>query len=100
MSQINIRIPQKRIEKFCQKYKITRMALFGSVLQEDFNRESDVDVLVVFDPTARVTFLTLGEMERGLSEIFNRPVDLVPQAGLKPTIRESILSSAVEVYSV
>jgi hypothetical protein len=75
------------------------LALFGSALREDFNPESDIDILVVFDPDARVSFLTLGRMQRELSVLFNRRVDLVPQAGLKPIIRESILNSAQEVYA-
>lgn len=61
--------------------------------------DSDVDVLVVFDPSARVTFMTLGRMKRELSGLFQRPVDLVPQEGLKPAIREVVLSSAQEVYA-
>lgn len=84
---------------FCQRYDVQRLALFGSVLRGDFRPDSDIDVLVVFDPSARVTFLTLGRMKRELSEIFQRPVDLVPQEGLKPAIREVVLSTAQEVYA-
>ena len=75
------------------------MALFGSVLRDDFRPESDIDILVVFDPSARITFMTLGKMKRELSTLFRREVDLVPQEGLKPAIRESVLSSAQEVYA-
>jgi predicted nucleotidyltransferase len=73
--------------------------LFGSVLREDFNEESDVDVLVQFEPTARVSFLSLGKMKRELSDIFQRDVDIVVQDGLKPVIREHILSSSQEIYA-
>ena len=58
-----------------------------------------VDVLVKFDPGARVSFMTLGKMQRELAAIFQRKVDLVPQDGLKPLIREEVLSSAQEVYA-
>lgn len=99
MSITHVKIPQKRIEEYCRKNQIKRMAVFGSVLREDFSPESDLDILVVFEPTAKVTFMTLGKMKRELSKIFNRTVDLVPQDGLKPAIRDSVLSSAMEVYA-
>jgi len=94
-----IRIPKRKIRDFCQRYDVQRLALLGSVLGGDFRPDSDIDVLVVFDPSARVTFLTLGRMKRELSVIFQRPVDLVPQDGLKPAIRDIVLSSAQEVYA-
>jgi predicted nucleotidyltransferase len=75
------------------------LALFGSVLRDDFRPDSDVDLLVVFKPEARVGFVTLSRMQRELTELFQRPVDLVPMDGLKPIIRESVLSSAQEVYA-
>lgn len=99
MGRPRIKIPKENIRDFCMRYQITRMALFGSVLREDFRPDSDVDVLVIFDPAARIGFLTLGKMTRELSAILHRPVDLVPQDGLKPTIKDEILSSAQEVYA-
>jgi predicted nucleotidyltransferase len=99
MANSKIRIPKRKIRDFCQRYDVQRLALFGSVVRGDFRPDSDIDVLVVFNPSARVTFLTLGRMKRELSEIFQRPVDLVPQDGLKPAIREIVLSSAQEVYA-
>ena len=89
----------KELERFCQRYQVRRLSLFGSVLRDDFRAESDIDVLVQFERDARVSFLTLGKMQRELSAIFQRPVDLVPQDGLKPVIRESVLASAQEVYA-
>ena len=99
MAEPRIKIPKKSLEAFCQKYRVQRLALFGSVLRDDFNPNSDVDVLVVFDPSARVTFMTLGRMKRELSELFHCPVDLVPQDGLKLSIRESVLAGAREIYA-
>ena len=99
MSELKIKIPPEKLEAFCQRYQVRRMSLFGSVLRDDFLAQSDVDVLVQFDPDARVSFMTLSKMQRELAAIFQRPVDLVPQDGLKPTIREEVLSSAQEVYA-
>jgi uncharacterized protein len=99
MSGPKIAIPHKPLRRFCAQYRIRRLALFGSVLQYDFSPESDIDILVLFEPDARVSFLTLGRMQRELSTMFNRQVDLVPQEGLKPVIREAVLASAQEVYA-
>ena len=94
-----ISIPQKPLRRFCVQYQIRRLALFGSVLRDDFGPESDIDLLVLFEPGAKVSFLTLGRMQRELSAMFNRRVDLVPQEGLKPVIREAVIASAQEVYA-
>ena len=99
MASFRIKIPERKLIEFCRRYQVQRMALFGSALRDDFRPDSDIDVLVVFDPSARVTFMTLGKMKRELSGIFQHPVDLVTQEGLKPAIREAVLSSAQEVYA-
>ena len=96
---IMINISDKKLAVFCQHHHISHLALFGSVLQDDFQANSDVDVLVVFEPSARVGFLALGQMKRELEDIFQRRVDLVPQDGLKPIIRDEILTSAKEIYA-
>jgi uncharacterized protein len=99
MTSPKIDVPEKKIKEFCQRYQVQRMALFGSVLRDDFRPDSDIDILVVFDHSANTSFMTLGKMKRELSTLFQRPVDLVPQEGLKPAIREAVLSSAQEVYA-
>jgi len=99
MRKPRIKIPKKKINEFCRQYHIQRMAIFGSALRDDFGPESDIDILVTFEPGARVGFMTLGRMKRELTAILARPVDLVPQEGLKPVIRESVLASAEEIYA-
>jgi len=99
MVEARINIPQGQIAAFCRRYQVRRLAVFGSVLRQDYRPESDVDVLVEFDPDAQVGFLTLSRMQRELSMLMGRPVDLVPREGLKPKIREAILSSAEELYA-
>ena len=95
----HIPIQRRQIAGLCRRYHVRRLALFGSVLREDFRPESDVDVLVAFEPEARIGFVTLSRMQRELSALFQRPVDLVPMDGLKPIIREEVLSSAQDVYA-
>lgn len=99
MPNPNLFIPYNQLDKFCRRYQVQRLALFGSVVTDQFRPDSDIDVLVVFDPAAQVTFLTLGRMRQELSRLFKRPVDLVLQDGLKPVIREAVLASAQEVYA-
>jgi hypothetical protein len=92
-------LPMEKIADFCRRYKVRKIQLFGSAVRGDFGPESDVDVLVEFEPDARIGFITLSRMQRELSEVLERPVDLVPQDGLKPRIRESVLSSAEVIYA-
>lgn len=96
---MNLHIPRKRIDQFCLRYQVSRLALFGSTERGEARPDSDVDVLVAFKPGVQVGFLTLGHMQRELTEIFHRPVDLVPQEGLKPVIRDYILGEAMDIYA-
>ena len=97
--RVRISIPKKELKEFCRRYQVDRLALFGSVLSQNFRRDSDVDVLVSFEPDAHVGFLTLSRMQRELSELFKRQVDLVLMDGLKPVIRDSVLANIEEVYA-
>jgi predicted nucleotidyltransferase len=94
-----VKIPEGRLEEFCRRYRVRELSLFGSALREDFGPDSDVDVLVEFDPSARVGFLELSRMQRELSELLRRRVDLVPKPGLKEKIRQAVLDSAEVIYA-
>ncbi len=89
----------KAIENLCQRYRVRELSIFGSALREDFRTDSDIDLLVEFEPEAQIGFVTLSRMQRELSAILNRPVDLVPKRGLKPKIREIVISSAKVLYA-
>ncbi len=99
MAQPHIRIPEKELAEFCRRNQIRRLALFGSVLREDFKPDSDVDVLVDFEPGARIGLFALIGMQEELAALLKRPVDLVPKRGLKHVIRDSVLASAQVVYA-
>jgi predicted nucleotidyltransferase len=94
-----IEIPQDLVADLCRRYKVRQLALFGSALRDDFGPESDVDFLVEFDPTAQIGFLTLAKLQRELSALIHRRVDLVPKHGLKDRIRQAVLASAKVVYA-
>lgn len=98
-SRVKIRVPRQELADFCRRYNVQKLALFGSVLGDNFRAESDVDILVSFQPTAHIGFITFSRMQRELAGLFNRPVDLVPMDGLKPVIRDSVLSNIEEVYA-
>ncbi len=101
LTNARIEIPKDLVTAFCQRNKICRLAIFGSVLRDDFTPDSDVDVLVEFEPDARVglAFITIQDE---LSVILNRRVDLHTFSGIENNrnwlLRAEILGSAEEVY--
>ena len=88
---------REEIEKFCRRNEIRRLALFGSVLRQDFTSDSDIDVLVEFEKGKSVG-LRFFEMERELSEILGRKVDLNTPGFLSPYFREEVLRNAEVLY--
>ncbi|MEJ5241598.1 MAG: nucleotidyltransferase family protein [Anaerolineales bacterium] len=98
-SRAKIEIPKEELAELCRRYQVQRLALFGSVLRDNFRVDSDVDVLVSFLPNARIGFLTLSRLQRELADLFHRPVDLVLMDGLKAVIRDSVLSDIEEIYA-
>jgi predicted nucleotidyltransferase len=100
MSKIRIPVPRKKIAEFCKRWKVVEFSLFGSILREDFNPDSDVDVLVTFAPDAQVTLFDMVMMQVELKALFARDVDLVEKASLyNPYRRREILQTAKRVYA-
>jgi predicted nucleotidyltransferase len=100
MRQIGITIPQEEIGRFCRKWKISEMALFGSVLSDDFRPESDIDVLVTFKDDAGWGLFDIVDMSDELASIFGRKVDLVEKDSLKnPFRKEAILGANEIIYA-
>jgi len=89
----------KAIKDLCERYRVKELSIFGSALREDFRKDSDIDLLVEFEPEAQIGFMTLSRIQRELSAILLRPVDLVPKGGLRPKIREMVISSARVLYA-
>jgi|SRR5436305_3263743 len=98
--QERIPIPMEVIDAFCRKWGVRELALFGSVLREDFSPQSDIDVLVAFAPGAQRSLFDLVEMRDELSAIFGRKVDLVSKGGLRnPFRRQEILKTRQILYA-
>jgi uncharacterized protein len=92
-------IPKERLAEFCRRHHILKLALFGSVLRDDFGPESDIDVLVEFEP-GHVPGLRFIRMQDELSRIFDgRRVDLVTPKFLNHRIRDEVLKSAEVQYA-
>ena len=92
-------ISVEELTSVCRRYQVRELALFGSTLRPDHSPESDVDLLVSFQPAARVTFSTLARMQRELEALLGRKVDLVPKDGLKPVVRDHVLGTARVLYA-
>ena len=92
-------IPKQAIMDFCQRHQVRELSLFGSAVRGELRPDSDLDLLVAFEPGARIGFLTLGRMARELSDLLGRTVDLVPKDGLKPGIRAAILAEAETLFA-
>lgn len=91
-------IPRAQLTEFCRRNHIRKLALFGSVLREDFGPESDIDVLVEFEP-GHVPGLRFIRLQDELSTLFGgRPVDLVTPKFLNHRIRDEVLKSAEVQY--
>ena len=96
----NIDIPEERIADFCRRWKVVELALFGSVLRDDFRPDSDIDVLVTFTADCGWSLFDLAEMREELKDIFQREVDLVEKEGLRnPFRRHEILNHMEVVYA-
>lgn len=97
MNKIRITLQRKKIEDFCLRWKISEMALFGSVLSDEFCADSDVDVLVSFKPDAGWGLFEFVDMIDGLKVIFGRKVDLVEKDSLRNPFRKAAILSSNEV---
>jgi len=95
----NVLIDKEAIADFCRRNSIRKFSLFGSVLGNSFGRDSDVDVLVEFDPEAKVGLFGLTRMEFELSELLGRKVDLNTPGFLSKYFRDKVLAEAEVVYA-
>jgi predicted nucleotidyltransferase len=84
---------------FCRRHGIRRLSLFGSVLREDFGADSDVDVLIEFEPGREVGLIRLAGMERELTTLLGRKADLRTPADLSRYFRDEVVATAQVKYA-
>lgn len=94
----HIPIPKEEIVAFCQSHYITDLALFGSVLTDQFTNASDVDILVEFDPAHIPGFFGIVEMEDELTRIVGRRADLRTAKDLSRYFRDDVIKRAYLIY--
>lgn len=99
---LNVEESREEITSFCERWQVTQLDVFGSALREDFGPDSDVDLLVSFEESARHTLFDMVRMEEELKAIFGREVDLVSRRGIERSQnylrRKAILGSAEAIY--
>jgi len=94
----SFQLPGDKVSEFCKRNRIRKLSLFGSVLREDFQSQSDIDILVEFEPGARVGMIRLAGLEQELGEILGRKVDLNTPGFLSKYYRDQVLSEAEVQY--
>ena len=97
--ELHTEFPKEEIEASCKKHSIRKLSLFGSALRDDSTPESDLDILVEFDPSHMPGLIRLAGMELELGEILGRKVDMRTAQDLSPYFREDVLSSAKVQYA-
>ena len=95
----NLLINRRKINRICQKWKIREFSLFGSILRNDFNKTSDVDVLVSFEPNSKLSLMEIVQIKDELKTIFGREIDIVEKEAIRnPFRKQEILSSREVIY--
>ncbi len=98
MNHHGIEVPKERIAEFCRRHHIRKLAFFGSVLRDDFRPDSDLDVLVEFEPGHTVGLLSMAGLELELSAILGRKVDLRTPADLSRYFRDEVVRTSEVQY--
>ena len=99
MAAPTLDLPFDAIANVCREYNVEELSLFRSVLRDDFRDDSDIDMLVLFEPSATIGILELAALQRRLGDLVHRKVDLVSKNGLKAVIRDEVLGSARVIYA-
>lgn len=93
-----INLPRDQVATFCRRNRVRRLALFGSVLRDDFTEDSDIDILVELEPNHSVGLFGLAGMELELSQILGRHAEIHTISGLNPRFRDEVLQTAEVQY--
>lgn len=93
-----IALPPERVAKIAQQYGVQTLAVFGSVLRDDFSPTSDIDVLCTLKPDSPARGLGWIRLKLSLEDLWGRPVDLVKPQNLDPLIRDAVLREAQLIY--
>ena len=95
---LRIAVPMEEIADYCRRNGIKRLRVFGSVLRDDFTPESDVDLLVAFQPDAGIDLFDFVRIKQELGDLLGREVDLVSEKGISKYIRDEVMAEAEVLY--
>lgn len=95
---MRVGLSTEQLADFCYRRHVRKLSLFGSVLRDDFGPQSDVDVLVEFEPNAIVGYFELADMERELSGLLGRNADIRTPGELSRYFRDEVLTAAETLY--
>jgi predicted nucleotidyltransferase len=96
---VRIHVDQESIARLCRRYRVRRLSFVGSDLRDDFGPDSDVDVLVEFDPDAGAGLFEFVDLQGELSELVGRHVDLHTPASLSHFFRDQVVNSAEVAFA-
>ncbi|NER92878.1 MAG: nucleotidyltransferase [Symploca sp. SIO1B1] len=103
LTKLPIDLPEDKLKQFCDRWQVRELSLFGSVLRDDFHRNSDIDILIAFLPAADWSLLDHVRMQRELMAIFGREVDLISKRAIERSKnwirRQEILTTARIIYA-
>ena len=92
-------IDRSSLAKICLRYGIKELSLFGSAVRGEMNPESDIDLMVEFEPASRIGLIKFESLVEELESLAGRKVDLVTKHGLKPWVRPQVLKDAFVIYA-
>lgn len=94
-----VHFPKDQIAEFCRRHGVAKLSLFGSILRDDFSPDSDVDVLVDFQPSTRIGLIGMANLESELEGIIGRRVDLRTAADLSRYFRDDVVHQARQLHA-
>ena len=94
-----IMLPADTVAEICRRYRVHELSVFGSAARGDMRPDSDIDLLVEFEPDAQIGLWEFARMEGELQDLLGRHVDLVSKRGLKPRVRPFVLRDAKVIYA-
>ncbi|MCH7872112.1 MAG: nucleotidyltransferase family protein [Planctomycetes bacterium] len=96
---ISLPVEAEQVAEVCRRHNVRELAVFGSAARGDTRPDSDIDVLIDFEPSVRIGFIALSRLNRDLEALFGRRVDVVTKRGLNPRIRDRVLAEAEVVFA-
>ncbi|MCG3127994.1 MAG: hypothetical protein CHACPFDD_02867 [Phycisphaerae bacterium] len=96
---VALNVSRSRLVEICRQHRVQELAIFGSAARGTSRPDSDVDVLVEFEPAARIGYVAFARLGHDLEALFGRAVDVVSKRGLNPAIRDQVLAEAEVLFA-